>query len=72
MALMFQSTSVATIKAKSSTSTDMFTVPGVTTDSTTVANAATQINKLLDIVGFEIAGDEYMTRTITEEAVDND
>lgn len=72
MAFVFQSTPVAIIKAKSATSTDMFTIHGVTTDTTTVVNAATQINKLLAIGDKAIAGDEYMTRTLTEEVIDDE
>ena len=72
MALIFQSTPVATIKGKSTTSTDTYTIRGVTAGVTTVANAATQINKILDIGGKAIAGDENMTRSITEEVIDDE
>lgn len=72
MAFVFNSKPVATIKAKDATSTDMYTIYGCTTATTTPVNAATQINKILDIGGLEIAADEYMSRTITEEVVDNE
>lgn len=72
MALIFQNKPVATIKAKSATGQTMYTINGVTQASTTPANAAVQINKILDIAGFAVAADEYMTRTITEEVVDDE
>lgn len=72
MALIFQNKPVATIKAKSATGQTMYTINGVTQASTTPANAAVQINKILDIAGFAVAADENMTRTITEEVVDNE
>lgn len=72
MALNFQSISVATIKGRATNSTDTYTVKGVTSGATTVANAATQINKILDIGGLSIAADENMTRTIEQEAVDDE
>lgn len=72
MALIFQSTPVATIKGKSTTSTDTYTIPGVTAGTTTIANAATQINKILDIGGKEIAADDNMTRSILQEATDDE
>ena len=71
MALVFEQKQVATIKGKSTDSTDTYTIPGVTNGTTTVENAATQINKILGIVGRQIAADEYMTRTTIEEAVDD-
>ena len=71
MASTFNFKPVATLKAQSATSTDMFTFQGVTTANTTPDNAATQINKILGIVG-KSATTEKMTRTITEEAVDDE
>lgn len=72
MALQFQSTPVATIKGKAVNSDTKYTIPGVTAGTTTVANAATQINKILGIGGHAIAADEYMTRDIHQEAVDDE
>lgn len=72
MAFAFNFKPVATLKAKSSTSADMFTLHGVTTADTTPAIAATQVNKILSIVGKEVVGDEYMTRTIVQESVDDE
>ena len=71
MALGFNSKPVATIKAKSATGSDMFTVSGCTTGNTTPENAATQINKLLNIGGQSIVADTNMKRIQTEEVVDN-
>ena len=71
MASTFNFKPVATLKAQSATSTDMFTFQGVTTANTTPDNAATQINKILGLVG-KSANTDKMTRTITEEAVDDE
>lgn len=70
MSLVFDTKPVAVIKGKSADSTTNYTVPGVTTASTTPANAATQINKIFGIVGKAIAADENMTRTTVEEAIE--
>lgn len=72
MALVFQQKPVATIKGKATNSQDVYTINGVTTASTTLANAAAQINKILGCVGRSIAADENMTRALTEGAVDNE
>lgn len=72
MSLVFQQKPVAVITGKSTTSTNTYTVKGVTTAAITPANAATQINKVFGLVGKAIAGDEYMTRTSVEEVVDNE
>lgn len=72
MALNFQSIAVATIKGRATDSTKTYTVKGCTAGATTIANAANQINKILDIGGLAIAGDEYMTRTIEQEAVEDE
>lgn len=72
MALVFQSVSVATIKGRATNSTKTYTIKGVTAGTTTVINAATQINKILNIGGQAIAADDYMTRTIEQEAVDDE
>lgn len=72
MAFVFNQKPVATIKARSATSSDTYTINGVTTANTTPANAATQINKLLAVGDQAIAGDEYMSRVYVEEVVDNE
>lgn len=71
MALEFQSIAVATIKGTATNSEKTYTIKGVTANATTVANAATQINKILGIGNLAIAADETMTRTIEQEAVEN-
>ena len=71
MALVFNTKPVAVIKAKQVGDSSAINIPGVTTASTTPANAATQINKILAIAGKEI-GATGMTRTQVEEAVDNE
>ena len=70
MAMVFQSLTTATIRAKSATSTDMFSFAGVTADTTTADNAANQINKILAIGDKAIVADEYMYRTLKQEVVD--
>lgn len=72
MAFVFNQKPVATIKARSATSSDTYTINGVTTANTTSANAAEQINKLLAVGDQAIAGDEYMSRVYVEEVVDNE
>lgn len=69
MAYVFNTKPVATIKAKVTGSTDSVSIPGVTTANTTPANAAAQINKILDLAGKAVTA-AGMTRTQTEEAVD--
>ena len=69
MAFVFNQKPVATIKARSTTSTDTFTINGVTTVTTTPLYAATQINKILAIVGKSV-GAEGMTRSIYQEAIE--
>ena len=68
--MIFATKPVATITAKTVGSTEKTTVPGVTTATTTPDNAATQINKILSVVGKEI-GTSGMIRTQTEEAINN-
>lgn len=70
MSFVFQQKPVATIKAMSATSTDMFTIPGVAATVTSADNAASQINKILAIGNKEIVADEYMSLTQTKEAVE--
>lgn len=70
MAFVFNQKPVATIKARSATSTDSYIINGVTTAATTPVNAAEQINKILDIGDQEIAADKYMSRGYSEEVVE--
>ena len=71
MALVFNSKATATIKGLNSDGSK-FSVPGCTTASITPAQAATQINKIFDIVGKTAVGDSNMSRCITEEVVDDE
>lgn len=71
MALAFNFRQSATIKAKDSTSTDMYTVNGTTMANITPSYAAEQINKIFDIVGLAVVADSNMTRVQTQEAVDD-
>lgn len=70
MSFVFQQKPVATIKGKSATSTDTFTINGVAATVTSATDAASQINKLLAVGDKSIAADEYMTLTQTKEAVE--
>lgn len=71
MALSFWSRPVAVIKGKCAQTGEFINIQGVTTANTTPANAKAQIDKLLGIGGQNIIADTNMTRTITEEVVDN-
>lgn len=71
MAWEFFTTPTATVKAKSSNSTDIVTIKGVTTASISPTKAAQHINTLLGVAGKAIVVDSNMTRSQTEEAVDN-
>ena len=69
--MLFNFKPVATLKAQRTSSDDMIAVNGITTASITPENAATQSNKLLSIVGFDIVANTKMSRVQTEEAIDN-
>lgn len=71
MAYTFEEKPVANIKAKLTGTNDEITVGGVTTGSTTPANAVAQINKILGIAGKSVV-ESGMIRVRTEEAIDND
>ena len=71
MAWTFDTKQSAVIHAQLANSTSMYSVYGCTTASTTPENAATQINKLLDVGGKAIVVNSKMYRSSTEEAVDN-
>lgn len=72
MSFSFQTKPVATIKGRSTTSTDTYTINGVNASCSSATDAATEINKVLGICGKAIAGDEYMTLNITKEAVEDE
>ena len=72
MAYVFQTTPTATVKAKSTVSTDMYSLKGINSSMSSATETATEINKLLAVFGKQIAADEYMTMTITKEAEDDE
>ena len=71
MAWVFDTKQSAAVHAQLQNSTSMLIIYGCTTTSTTPENAATQINKLLDVGGKAIVVNEKMYRDTKEEAVDN-
>ncbi len=71
MAWVFDTKQSAVIRAQLSNSTSIISIDGCTTASTTPENAATQINKLLDVGGKSIVVNEKMYRSSTEEAINN-
>lgn len=71
MALAFNIKPVATLKGKTSDGSS-FSVPGITTDNITPAQAATQVNKLYSIGGKTVVADKNMSRSQVEEVVDDD
>lgn len=68
--MIFYDKPVATITCRQVGASEKLNLPGVTTASITPENAVAQINKILAIVGRE-AGLAGMTRTRTEEAINN-
>lgn len=68
MAYVFQTTPTATVKGKSTTSTEDYTLKGINSSLSSATDTATEINKILAVYGKTIAGDEYMKMTITKEA----
>ena len=66
----FEDKQTAKISAQLVGMTNRITIDGTTGDKPTPENAATQINKLLDIVGQSVSPIK-MTRTVTQEAIDN-
>ena len=71
MAWTFNTKQSAAVHAQLANSTSMLIVYGCTTASTTPDNAATQINKLLDIGGKAIVVNEKMYRDSKEEATED-
>lgn len=72
MALMFNTKPVATIKAKKTGSSDFISMGGCTTGSISPEVAAAQMNKILTVVGQSVVADLNMSRTQTEEVVDDE
>ena len=72
MALMFNTKPVATIKAKKTGTTDFISMGGCTTGSISPAAAAAQMNKILTVIGQSVTADQSITRTQTEEVVDDE
>lgn len=68
MAYEFKTTPTATVKGKSTTSNDEYTLKGINSSVTSATDTATEINKLLAVYGKEIAGDENMKLTIVKES----
>ena len=71
MAWVFDTKQSAVVHAQLANSTSMISIYGCTITSTTPENAATQINKLLDVGGKAIIVNDKMYRSTTEEAVEN-
>lgn len=71
MSLAFNTKPVATLKGKTSDGSS-FSVPGITTDNITPAQAAAQVNKLYSIGGKTVVADKNMSRSQVEEVVDDD
>lgn len=72
MALAFNNKPITTIKARVTGTTENVAFAGCTADnSLTPADAATQMNKILAIVGKTVTADTNMVRTQVQEVVDN-
>ena len=71
MAYSFTTTPTATVKAKSATSIDIYTIKGINSSLTSVDDTTSEINKILDIFGKQVVADENTTMTITKESEDN-
>lgn len=69
MALVFVEKPTATLKGKSSAG-DNITLLGVTSASITPSRAASQANKILDIVGINLVVDLNMSITQVKEVVE--
>lgn len=72
MALNFYAPQTATIRGRLQDSDQYLSIAGVTSGTTSVENAAAQINKLIIVGGKQMSADKYMTRTIKEEATEGD
>ena len=71
MSLIFNPKPTATIKAKS-VEGGFISMAGCTTDAITPAGAAAQMNKILAIGNKAVLADKSMTRTQSEEVVDDE
>ncbi|MBQ3434103.1 MAG: hypothetical protein IJG24_03550 [Selenomonadaceae bacterium] len=71
MAYTFDTKPVATIKAKITGTADSVTFQGTNPAETNPETAAAQINKILNRVKGKTVTADGMTRTRTEEAIDN-
>lgn len=72
MAYLFETTPAGTIKGKSATSTETYSIKGINSSIQSATEAATEINKLLAVYGKTIAGDENMTLSILKEAEEDE
>lgn len=72
MAYTFQATPTATVKGKSQTSTEEYSLKGINSSLSSATDTATEINKLLTVYGKTMAADENMKMTITKEAEEDE
>ena len=72
MAYVFQNVVDGTLKGKSSSSTDSYTLKGINSSIDSVNSVVTEANKILKVFGKQMAADEYATMTITRESIDQD
>ena len=72
MALTFNIKPVATIKARSTEGNFISTAGCTNSNALTPAQAAMQINKILQIGGKAVVADSNMTRSQFEEAVEDE
>lgn len=68
---MFSNSPVAKLRIRESSSTRMFNVYGVNSQTEDETTAATQTNKLFAIAGLSVTGDEQTTLTIEKVVIDN-
>ena len=72
MAYSFQTTPTGTIKGKSATSDEEYTLKGINSSVSSATETATEINKLLAVYGKTIAANDAMKLTITKDAEEDD
>lgn len=72
MAYVFQNVAEGTLKGKSSTSTDSYTLKGINSTIDSVNDVVTEANKILAVFGKTMAADDDTTMTITRESIDQD
>lgn len=68
--MIFQDQPTVKVTSKISGTTNKISMTGITANAFTPEEAQTQLNKILDIIGISVLT-SGMTRTRTEEAVDN-